>query len=66
MTAVRRPSRDAAIAVMTAPPPIVSVELRGLQLFAAARLMRQADEDQILEGFADGEEVEARHASESI
>jgi hypothetical protein len=33
-----------------------------IQLFAAPRQMRQSDEDQILKRFADGEQVDARHA----
>jgi len=34
----------------------------GPQLLAAARQVRQPDEDQILEGLADGEQIGARHA----
>ena len=41
-------------------------EARGLQLFAVPRHVREADEDQILERFADGEQIDARHAPESI
>jgi hypothetical protein len=41
-------------------------EARGLQLLAAPRQVRETDEDQILEGFTDGDEIEARHARGSI
>ena len=60
----RSAARDATrrSAVMTAPPPIVDTNRCGPQLLAAARHVRQADEDQILEGFADGEQIDARHA----
>jgi hypothetical protein len=61
-TAVRRPSRDAAVAVMSAPPPIVRHEPLGSQLLAASGHVRQADEDQILEGLTDSEQIDARHA----
>jgi hypothetical protein len=37
-------------------------EFAGSQLFAASRQMRKVHEDQILKGFADGEEIDARHA----
>ena len=48
--------------MITAPPPIGRDELRGLQFLSAPRHVREPDEDQILERFADGEQLKRRHA----
>ena len=41
-------------------------ELFGPQLFAVSRQVRESDEDQILKGLADGEQIGAQHGTESI
>ena len=49
---------------MTAPPPVVETKCAVFSSSPLPRQVRQADEDQILERFADGEQVDARHAPE--
>ena len=58
MTAQRRPSRAAAIAVMIAPPPGDRVKDIGLELLAAARQAIERVEDQIVERLTCGDQIE--------
>ena len=62
MTPVRSPSRDAAVGGDHRAAADRRHELLRPQLLAGFGHVRQADEDQILERFADGEQIDARHA----
>ena len=50
------------MAVITAPPPIVGRTCAPRSSSPGFGHVRQANEDQILERFADGEQIDPRHA----